>query len=173
MRHAFSEFERGTVYLVKKSGESSQQYKVSFNSSKGIATIYREIEVEEGDTLVRILPNQKEEFYTVLEVNYSQKFHDIPAHYQLQLRKDASLKSSRLSSQTINIHGDNVQIGDYNSQTILNMLADVVTAIENSHDSPEAKSEAKSRLAKFLNNPTASSVLGGAAGAFAQKLLGG
>jgi hypothetical protein len=66
-----------------------------------------------------------------------------------------------------NFHINNaqsIQIGDFNSQNVVNSFEALVKKIESSSASPVEKEEAKSLLSKFLTHPVVVSVLGAAAG---------
>lgn len=69
-------------------------------------------------------------------------------------------------NQTINIHGaQSVQVGDHNTQNMINSFEALVKKIESSEAPPEQKEEAKGILRKFLEHPAVVSVIGAAAGA--------
>lgn len=75
-------------------------------------------------------------------------------------------------SQTINIHGGNVQIGNYNTQKVDTRLQAIVDAIQAADVDPEAKRGALERLRDFLSHPATGNVFQGA-GVIAQALGGG
>ena len=70
---------------------------------------------------------------------------------------------------TVNTSGQ-TQIGDHNTQHIEMTFQSLVQQIEASTFSDEEKIEAKSLLAKFLNHPITSSILGGVAGSLISSL---
>lgn len=81
-------------------------------------------------------------------------------------RKEAGLpKKKKMGKQNINISGaTNVQIGDYNTQQVVQTFTELVKQIEES-DAPQAeKDDAISKLKNFVNLPLISSVVGGALG---------
>ncbi|HDT5893623.1 hypothetical protein HNP12_003757 [Aeromonas hydrophila] len=64
---------------------------------------------------------------------------------------------------TLNVNAPS-QIGNGNTQSISNVFNQLVQDIDNSQASAEEKDEAKKRLAKFLEHPLVSSIVGGVAG---------
>ncbi len=65
---------------------------------------------------------------------------------------------------TINIHGaQSVQVGDHNTQNIVNSFEALVKKIESADVPPVQKEEAKGMLRKLLEHPAVVSVIGAAA----------
>ncbi|MCX8967071.1 hypothetical protein EHW66_19435 [Erwinia psidii] len=64
---------------------------------------------------------------------------------------------------TLNVHGP-AQVGNGNTQNIHNVFNQILQQIDNAEASDDDKSEAKSRLAKFLEHPLVDSIVGGLAG---------
>ncbi len=90
------------------------------------------------------------------------------AHYQLQFRKGGP-KDMATSGNTIHIHGihgGQVQIGDHNTQNIVNALRELQDRIDRGGGTPEQKHEAKGLLRNLLAHPLVTSVLGGLAGLY-------
>lgn len=156
-----------TVYLEDNAGERSGPYKTAIGSKNGLfAPIFEaKLDVQEGWKLIRILPNDKEERYTILEANFSPGLDAIPPHWTLKLRKDSSLVKPRTEQRTTTINIRNsqgIRIGDHNIQHIANSLSGLVEMIESADAKPDEKKEAKGLLRKFLSNPLVAAVLGGA-----------
>lgn len=156
-----------TVYVENNTGDRTGPYKTVVGSKKGLsATIFEAtLDVEEGWKLIRPLPSGKEEFFTILEANYSPGLQAIPPHWVLKLSKDNSLsnKPKPQPATTINIsnsHG--IQIGDHNVQHIANSLIGLVEKIESTNATEPEKDEAKGVLKKLMLNPVVAAVLGGA-----------
>ena len=123
-------------------------------------------DVEEGDTILRKLPNGRDERCIVTSATfYSQGIGSLGPHYQVKFRKGGESAAQR-PMQHINItSAQSVQIGDYNTQSIINSFEALVKQIEASSAPSTEKEEAKSRLRAFLTHPLVVSVLGAAAGA--------
>lgn len=134
-------------------------------SSNQVTIFDESLDVDEGDSIVRNLPNGKAESYTVLEAHFRQPRGSFPASYKLTLRKDSSLVAREKAATTINIsHSQGFQVGDHNVQNLVESFKVMVNAIDDADASEEEKQEAKGRLAKFLEHPLVCSVLGGAVG---------
>jgi len=152
------------IRLIKANGETQGPFKCAFAREK-IELFDIDFGGEEGDSIVRSLPNGREESYTIEEVHFEESFHAIPACYSIYVRKDSSLKQRPRTGNTTNVnitgsHG--IQVGDHNTQSITRNLTSIVNEIDSSDASQEEKEEAKSRLAKFLEHPLTCSILGGA-----------
>lgn len=66
----------------------------------------------------------------------------------------------------------NVQVGNQNTQSIVQTFETMIERIDSSAATPEDKAEAKSRLASFLSHPLVISVAGGVAQGLVSKLSG-
>lgn len=64
---------------------------------------------------------------------------------------------------TLNVHGP-AQVGNGNVQNIHNVFNQLIKEIDQSSATDEEKTEAKSRLTKFLEHPLVGSIVGGLAG---------
>ena len=125
-------------------------------------------DVEPGDTILRRLPNGKDERSIVTEaVFYSQGVGPIGAHYQIKFKKGGESLMQK-PTQHINISGaQSVQIGDYNTQNIVNSFDALVKMIDSSNASPSEKAEAKSLIRQVLEHPLVVTVVGAVAGSIA------
>lgn len=74
-------------------------------------------DIEEGDTILRELPNGKDERSLVTEATFFRRgVAGIGAHYQVKFKKGGQAPM-RQPTQNINITGaSSVQIGDHNTQ---------------------------------------------------------
>lgn len=167
MDNPFSDMHNDTVYAQSADGERFGPYKTAVGSKNSVhlATIFdTNFEGQEGWTLIRMLPNNREETYSILEANYSPGLHTIPPNWNLKLRKNASLmhKPEPKAAPTITINNSQgIQIGDHNVQHIAGSLQGLVQMIEQSSTAPEEKEAAKGLLVKLLESPVVASVLGG------------
>lgn len=151
--------------VEKKDGSVVGPYKAIFAGSSIILPDAK-ADIEEGDVILRKLPSGKNERSVVTEATFFQKMHGLPAHYQIKFKKWSASNMSEKASHNITIHGaQSVQIGDFNTQNIINSFQALKNQIESSSASPEQKEEAKSLLSNFLGHPLVSSILGAAAGA--------
>ena len=161
----FSSLCNEEVHIKHADGRETGPCKTTFSNNK--FTIFDEtLDVSEGDVVDRPLPNGKAERYDVVEVNYQHKFHSIPAHASLKVRKQGALVPF-MPAKTVNISINNsqgVQVGDHNTQSITIALQELVQLIDSSDASLDEKTEVKSRLSKFLEHPLTTSIIGGVSG---------
>lgn len=122
-------------------------------------------DVEVGDTVIRRLPNGNDERSVVSE----SKFLRVGigggggGHFQIKFR-DSAETVSQPHTQHINIsNAQSVQIGDHNTQSIINSFEALIKQIEAADSTPKQKEEAKSLLGSFLKHPLVVSVLGSVA----------
>ncbi|KTB87179.1 RIP homotypic interaction motif-containing protein [Pseudomonas syringae] len=154
---------RDTIYL-ERDGHRSGPFKCNFGSKK-FGLYYPDIDVSEGDKVIRIVPN-KEEVYTIHEVDYSSGLggmSGIPPHWTLSVTKDAAIPRSqpRTTTNHINIHGSTgIQIGDHNVQNLQVALREVLASIDKADAPREEREEAKSRLNSFLAHPLVAAAVG-------------
>jgi len=153
------------IHIKHKDGRETGPCKTSF--SENTFTIFDgTLDVGEGDVIDRPLPNGKAERYDIFDVSYQHKFHGIPAHVSLKVRKQGSLVPFK-PARTVNISINNskgFQVGDHNTQNIVIALQELTQLIEASDPTPADKAEAKSRLSKFLEHPLTTSIMGGISG---------
>jgi hypothetical protein len=162
----FTSMLNDTVYMENSADKRIGPYKTAIQPEKGLlsAIIFEKtLDVEEGWKLIRPLPSGKEEFFTILEANYSPGLQGIPPHWELKLSKDTSLanKPKPQPATTINIsnsHG--IQIGDHNVQHIANSLIGLIEKIESTNVTEPEKEAAKSLLKDLMSNPVVGTVLG-------------
>jgi RIP homotypic interaction motif len=140
---------------VAGAGKRTGPYKTAISSKGGLSsTIFENsLDVEEGFNLVRLLPNGKEEFYTIVETNYNPGLHEIPPHWNLKLRKNTSLSQPHTQKTTINIsNSQGIQIGDHNIQHIANSLVGLIEEI-NSSTAGAGKGKSKECPARAVFKP--------------------
>jgi RIP homotypic interaction motif len=162
MRNPFADFLTDEVQIQNAAGQITGPHKCAIAKDK--ITIFDEkLDVTDGDKAFRPLPNGKAEQYDIQDVQFSNSFHGIPAHFDLTVRRKGSLvpiPGAKVTQITIsNSHG--FQIGDHNVQHIVDSFKQVISAIDKAED-PKARAEAKSRLKSFLEHPLTSATLGGA-----------
>lgn len=160
----FNSFPKEDARVEKQDGSVIGPYKATF-AGNTIMVWDEKADIEEGDTILRALPSGKDERSLVTEAKFFQTMHSIKAHYQIKFTK-GGISKMQPPSQTFNIHGvQSLQIGDHNTQNIINSFQALKNQIESSSATPEQKEEAKSLLAKLISHPLVTSLLGAAAGA--------
>lgn len=153
--------QRDKVFVEKADGSRTGPHKATVSQNTAIISD-EQLDVNDGEKLIRPLPNGKEEVYLILNSEFNPGLASIPAHFTLQLRKTTAIQSSSTKQTTVNIHNSSgIQVGDYNVLNIQNALNELVQRIESSTAPPEQKAEAKGRLVALLQHPLVSAVLGG------------
>jgi len=129
MGNPFKQFARDTVILKKQNGEVISDIKANVQKDK-IFIHDNTLPIEEGDRLVRTLPNGLEESYIVIDRGYREKLHSIDAHYQCEVQKESSMQYKEWASSITNhFYGANsrVNIGSTdNSSNVVNINKDTV-----------------------------------------------
>jgi len=167
----FAELCNEEIHIRHQNGSRTGPLKALFEKGK-FSVFDGTLDVCEGDGIDRLLPNGKAERYDITEVHFEKQFHDIPGHVDMTVRKQGALvpvgKSHVTNISITNSQG--FQVGDHNTQNIVDSLKQVIERIEQSPGTPEEKKEAKSRLSTFLEHPLTSAVLGGAVGKLTELL---
>jgi hypothetical protein len=153
------------IKVRKKDGSIKEGYQVAFTATT-IFVSNISADIQEGDVVIRKLPNGNEDLHYITKVNYYSSKTGFPEHYQLKFTKAPPEQKMEKKVQNINFHGTpNVQIGDHNTQNIINVFNDLIQKIESSSASEAEKKAAKSLLGEFLKHPLVISILGSVAGA--------
>lgn len=160
----FASMHTDMVWLVKTDGRRLGPYPTRIGQT---ATIFEPLlDVDEGDYLERSLPGGKVERHSIVECNYSQGLPGIGPHWSLKLRKGPEKEKPQPQHTTFNIHNSqNFQIGDHNTQHIEQGIADLLKRIEQSGAPQEEVEQAKGQIAKMLEHPLVSAILGSGVGA--------
>lgn len=150
--------------IEKPNGEVLGPYKAMFAGDTIIINDPK-ADVEEGDTVLRNLPNGKDERSLVTKATFfGSGIGNFGPHYQIKFKKGVnSVENKSVQNFHIN-NAQSVQIGDFNTQTIVNSFDALVQKIESSSVPHEEKEEAKTLLSKFLSHPAVAAILGAAAG---------
>lgn len=151
------------AHIEKKDRSVIGPYKAAF-AGDTILLLDQSADIEEGDTILRKLPSGRDERSLITKATFFNRgVGGTGPHYQLKFRKDG--ESEMQKSHTITINGaQSVQIGDYNTQSIVNSFEALVKKIEAADSTPEQKEEAKGILRKLLEHPLVVTVLGAAVG---------
>ena len=162
----FDELCKDTIVIRHQDGRTTGPLKAAF-SSDTFRTLDDQLDVSEGDLIDRPLPNGKAERYDIVHVKFSQGLDAaIPPSFALLVHKQGSLVQYNEPPVTnISIsNSQGFQIGDHNTQSIVDSFKQMIERIEQAPGTAEEKAEAKSRLRSFLEHPLTSAVVGGAVG---------
>lgn len=125
---SFDNLLTDTVSLLKQNGEIVEGIKASVQ--KGKIFIQRsDILIEQDDLIQRTMSNGAEETYRVIDPGFHEKFHSIPAGYQMDVHKLGLPEAkSAVQNITYNISGTNNRVNQNstdNSINIANISSDI------------------------------------------------
>lgn len=130
---SFKELMTDTVDLIKADGTRKIGLKASVQKTK----IFMDADgllIEPEDLILRKMSNGAEETYRVIDPGFHERFHSIPAGYQMDVIKLGLPEAKRaVQSVTYNFHGDNARVNQHsidNSTNVVNIDARVVQHIE-------------------------------------------
>ena len=139
---------RDKVSLIKDSSIRFDDIKANVQQGK-IFIDDASLPIEEGDKLIRTLPNNLVESYIVLDRGYYEGIGGIPPHYQVKVRKESAIPARTSSSVVYNLIGDRSRV-NINSQDISvnvknitsdNLFEELKKAIEDNEDNVNKKSK--------------------------------
>lgn len=118
-----------TVSVLKQDGERFEGIKAAVDSDK-ISIMRSDILIETGDLVSRKMSNGAEETFRVLDPGFHEKFHSIPAGYQMRVVKLGVPEAAKATQNiTYNITGHNARINQNsvdNSTNVVSVNPDVV-----------------------------------------------
>jgi hypothetical protein len=110
---SFDTLENDIVCLLKINGNKYENIKASVQVDK-IFTSYTSTSIDEGDHLIRKLPNGKEEIFEVIDPVYYSGLGPLEPHYEIEVRKISKInKESKIqenSGHTIHFTGNNSRV---------------------------------------------------------------
>lgn len=156
MQNPFEKFMTDTVFLLKANGVKLGPYKSSLIGNH-CAIDDKTLDIDHGDTIIRPLPNGKEEHYTVLRADFREDFGAIIGGFDMTLeKKQQILKTPSKVVNNISINNSReFQIGNENSQIININVQELAEQVAKSDDT-----EAKGLLRQLLGNETVSGIIG-------------
>ncbi len=110
----FNNLPQDILKLKKSNGEIIDDIKAII-SKETIVIDSADLPIEEGDILIRILPNKLEEKYEILDYTFYQKMFDIPAHYQIEYQR----YTEKNSNKKIENHTTKTEIYNIDSSTVI------------------------------------------------------
>lgn len=118
---SFDDLLTDTVSLLKQNGEIVEGIKASVQ--KGKIFIQRsDILIEQDDLIQRTMSNGAEETYRVIDPGFHEKFHSIPAGYQMDVHKLGLPEAkSAVQNITYNISGTNNRINQNSTDNSINI----------------------------------------------------
>ncbi|MBE9397102.1 hypothetical protein IOQ59_07485 [Pontibacterium sp. N1Y112] len=159
----FKEMMTDDVFFEDSGGNRSGPYKTKFGTDT-LRIFNDQARIEEGDIAIQTLPNNSEVRFVVQDVQFSSGVEAIPACYTVHIVKESKQNKEKAVSgnTTYNINAANVQVGDGNTQNIVDAFQELAAKIEHSGATPQEKEEAKGLIKGLLSNATIAAILGGA-----------
>lgn len=128
----FSSLMTDTVTILKKDGTQFEGVRASVQSDK-IFISRTTLLIESGDLIQRRMSNGGEETFEVIDPGFHEKFHSIPAGYQMTVKKLGIPEAkSAIQNTTYHIAGPNARINQNsidNSTNITNINPDAIQLI--------------------------------------------
>lgn len=119
---SFTSMMTDTVELLKRDGTSVKGIKASVQ--KASITIFDvSAVIEPHDLLIRTASNGIQETYEVIDPVFHEKFHSIPANYQIQVRKlGVPEAKSEVQSITYNVTGAGSRVNHNSTDNSVNTI---------------------------------------------------
>ena len=149
------------AFVEDQQGNRTGPFKTKFAGDE-LTFFDKQFHAEEGESIVQVLPSDRERKYRVVEAQFRSGLHGIPAHHCVKVQTGSAATPAPAPSNTFNFSGSNtVQIGNHNAQHITATFQTLIAGIDNSNCTSTEKADAKSKLRAFLESPVAAAVLGG------------
>jgi hypothetical protein len=166
----FDQLMGDDIVVVSNDGKQTGPFRASVQGNKIFVHDKRAV-IEEGDRILRALPNGRSEEHVVLQVNFlsARRGHNSLSHYEIMTRKSTSLVPT--PATTINIaNSQGIQIGSGNVQNVVGSLQQLADAIRSAQAPAEHKRQALAGLKSLLSHPLVNTILGTAGAVLANKL---
>lgn len=119
---SFTSMMTDTVELLKRDGTSVKGIKASVQKAS-ITTFDVSAVIEPHDLLIRTASNGIQETYEVIDPVFHEKFHSIPANYQIQVRKlGVPEAKSEVQSITYNVTGAGSRVNHNSTDNSVNTI---------------------------------------------------
>lgn len=119
---SFDDLMTDIVKVLSQSGKVVENVKASVQKSK-ILILRSDILIENGDLVQRLMSNGAEETYEVIDPGFHEKFHDIPAGYQMDVKKLGIPEAkSAVQHITYNISGTNNRVNQNSTDNSVNTV---------------------------------------------------
>ena len=149
----FTELMTDLVSIYDRNGNIIKEgVKSSVQGGKAVHTLNADFPVEIGYFVERKIQNGVIERYKVLEPNYYNAFHGIPAHYQMKVVNINAIPDPRTSSTVNNIHASG-------NARVYQQSVDNSTNTYSSSEYKEALSQVKSDILDLELDPIDSALV--------------
>lgn len=118
----FSRLMTDTISVIKKTGQRFEGVKASVQSDK-IFISGSDVLIESGDLIQRKMSNGGEETFEVIDPGFHEKFHSIPAGYQMNVKKLGIPEAQQaLNVTTINMNGHGARVYQNSTDNSTNII---------------------------------------------------
>ncbi|MFK3940927.1 hypothetical protein ACI2KC_04470 [Pseudomonas monteilii] len=122
-----------TIELLKRDGSSVKGIKASVQRSE-ITTFDCSVLIEPHDLIIRHASNGAKETYEVIDPEFHEEFHGIPASYQIKVRKLGVPEAKReVQNITFNVSGTGARVNHNSVDSSVNTItvnAEVFSSLE-------------------------------------------
>jgi hypothetical protein len=109
------------IKVIKSDGREYDDLKASVQS-KGIFLMHSEVLIEPNDLIQRIMSNGGAEAFRVIDPGFHEKFHSIPAHYQMRVQRLGIPEAEKaIQSITYNMTGPNARVNNNSTDNSINI----------------------------------------------------
>lgn len=124
----FQQMMTDNIRVIKATGQEFDGLKASVQS-KGIFLMQSDVLIEPSDLIQRVMSNGGTETFRVIDPGFHEKFHSIPAHYQMKVQKLGTPEANKvIQSITYNLNGINARVNNHstdNSTNVANINQDI------------------------------------------------
>lgn len=125
----FENFPKSQLRIISNSGDYEEEVS-GIVSNNEIIIDNISVKVEIGYEIRRMLPNGKEETFRIEDYNYNEKFHGIPAHFQIKTSKIGSFPPKTGGVYNLNVSGGHARINISSVDQSTNTYVDTKFFIE-------------------------------------------
>lgn len=142
------------ISLHKPDGRTFENIRANVQPKK-ISVHDASIPIEEGDVIIRVLPNGLTERYIVIDRGFHQAFYGIEAHYQITVQKESAIKRGAPASTVYNISGINSRVNINSLDNSINRISinksEVFTEMRQVVEQSHLESADKEKLLHCIN----------------------
>lgn len=131
----FDKFPHSDLKIVAPDGTVRSTARGIF-SGKQVSVFDPNLQVFVGDEIRRVLPNGTEEAFDVVDPKFYDKFHGIPANFQIDIRRKGTFEAGKGGHFNINVSGQNARVNVHSTDNSTNVagggdiFGDIATAVQ-------------------------------------------
>jgi hypothetical protein len=117
----FSHFPQSDIDIVAPDGTVRHRTK-GLVDAKSVTLPDPSIVIQPGDEIRRRIPSGVEEAFEVVDPVFHERFHGIPAHYQIKVRKKGTFPSGQGGNYSLHVSGQNARVNIATAPVALNNI---------------------------------------------------